>query len=87
MDNIKNNLVNECITVLKREDVKENIKNLMKPVINLILVEIYPYIYISIIFVSLGFLLILVTMILLMRIYKITTVINKLHKNYLLKKN
>jgi hypothetical protein len=64
---IKERVIQECLEVLGREDVKEEIKNITKPLIDLILKEIYPYIYISIIFVLISFLLILGIFIILMR--------------------
>jgi hypothetical protein len=64
---IKERVIQECLEVLGREDVKEEIKNITKPLIDIILKEIYPYIYISIIFVVISFLLILGIFIILMR--------------------
>ena len=63
----KEKIVQECLEILGREDVKDEIKNITKPLIDIILKEIYPYIYISIIFVLISFLLILGIFILLMR--------------------
>ena len=57
--NLKNKIIEECLNTLKRDDVKEEIKELMTPVIDMVLKEIYPYIYLSIIFVIISFLLIL----------------------------
>ena len=44
-----------CLNILKREDVKNEIKTLISPLIDLILIEIYPYIYLSLIFVCISF--------------------------------
>ena len=63
----KEKLVKECFDILGRDDVKQEIKNITKPLIDIILKEIYPYIYISIIFVIISFLLILGIFIILMR--------------------
>lgn len=60
-------LINQCLNILKRDDVKNEIKNLITPLINMILVEIYPYIYLSLIFVIISFLLHLGIFILLLR--------------------
>ena len=60
-------LINQCLNILKRDDVKSEIKNLITPLINMILVEIYPYIYLSLIFVIISFLLHLGIFILLLR--------------------
>ena len=59
MNNIKNKLIDECVNVMKREDVKNEFKNLLKPVIKVILDDVYPYIMFSLIFVFISFLLIL----------------------------
>lgn len=56
-----------CIHILKNTKVKSELKNLFKPIIDLILVDIYPYIYLSLIFVFISFLLILGIFILLLR--------------------
>ena len=79
-ENLKKTVLSECINLLKSNEVKDKIKEMLNPIISIILNEIYPYIYLSIIFVALGFLLILVTMVLLMRIYKIINRVNKINK-------
>jgi len=63
----KEKIINECLEILSREDVKNEVKNIMRPIIELLLKEIYPYIYLSIIFVIISFLLILGIFVLLMR--------------------
>ena len=69
---MKDAILKQCLAVLKREDVKTELKHLMRPTIDLILQELYPYIFLSMIFVFISFLLILGIFILLMR-YKINT--------------
>ena len=64
---IKETIVYECLNVLHREDVKKEFKELMKPLIDMLIKEIYPYIFLSIIFVFISFLLILGIFILLLR--------------------
>ena len=49
--NIRSIIVEQCLEILKREDVKSEIKSVIKPMISLLLQEIYPYIFISLIFV------------------------------------
>tara|TARA_B100000795_G_scaffold265457_1_gene247312 strand:+ start:2370 stop:2606 length:237 start_codon:yes stop_codon:yes gene_type:complete len=67
MDDIKTTIINECLNTLKREDVKDQLKNLMQPIVDMVISKLYPYIFLSIIFVSISFLLILGTFILLLR--------------------
>jgi hypothetical protein len=64
---MKNTLIEQCLEVIRRDDVKNELKNLMTPLIEIILIEIYPYIYLSLIFVIISFLLHLGIFILLLR--------------------
>lgn len=57
----------KCLAVLKKKEVQLEIIRFMKPIINLILNEIYPYIYLSILLVFVCFFLILGIFILLLR--------------------
>ena len=63
----KDKIIDECIEVLNRKEVKYEFKKMMNPLIELLLKDIYPYIYLSVIFVVLSFLLILGIFILLLR--------------------
>ena len=56
-----------CLNILSREDVKTKIKCLFTPIIDMILIEVYPYILISILFICISFFLILANLILLIR--------------------
>jgi hypothetical protein len=64
---IKNNLIQECIDVLKRDDVKHEFKTFMTPVVDLILIQINPYLYLCMMFVIISFLLHLGIFVLLLR--------------------
>jgi hypothetical protein len=64
---LKNKAIDYCLDIIKREDVKNELKQLFKPVIQLILQEIYKYIYLSVLFLLISFFLILGIFILLLR--------------------
>ena len=68
---MQDNFLNECLLFLKREDIKENIKEIiypiLQPIVTILLKEINPYIYLSLIFVLISFLLHLGIFILLLR--------------------
>lgn len=64
---MENRFTKSCIDVLKREDVRTELKNVMKPLIDIILIDIYPYIYLSLIVVVISFMLHLGIFILLLR--------------------
>ena len=64
---MKDAIIEQCLLILRRDDVNKEIKIMITPLIELILIEIYPYLYISLIFVIISFLLHLGTFILLLR--------------------
>ena len=55
------------LDILKREEVKDEIKHFMRPVLDMLIQELYPYIYLSLLFVLVSFFLILGIFILLLR--------------------
>lgn len=59
--------VSNCMKALERKEIKEELNSLFRPFIDLILIEIYPYVYISFIFIIISFLLILGIFIILIR--------------------
>ena len=64
---MKDVFIKECLILLKRNDIKETLKELMQPIIENLLIKINPYIYLSLIFVFISFLLHLGILILLIR--------------------
>jgi len=59
--------VKECASIVNRDDVKREMKRTLRPVIDLVLTELYPYIYVSLMFVCVSFLLTLAIFVLLIR--------------------
>ena len=45
---MSNVLIHQCLDILKREDVKKDLKLLMRPIIEFLLFDIQPYIYITV---------------------------------------
>lgn len=64
---MKQEFIDQCLLILSRDDVKIQLKDLFKPLVSLIVQEIYPYIYLSLMFVIISFLLILGIFYLLLR--------------------
>lgn len=58
-------LVKQCLDILKREDIKNEFKILLKLVLDLILYEINPYIYITLSLVFLIFILLIIILVIL----------------------
>ena len=78
---LKNKAIDYCLDIIKREDVKNELKQLFKPVIQLILQEIYPYIYLSVLFLLISFFLVLGIFILLLRNNYISQVLETTSSN------
>ena len=70
--------IKQFIEFIHKKEIKEEIKDFVKPIINLIFYEIYPYIYLSLFFVIISFLLILGIFILLIRSDRYLSKANKL---------
>lgn len=64
---LKDSIIRECLVILKRDDVKTEFKNILEPFIDLIIKQIYPYVYLCLIFVIISFILHLGIFILLLR--------------------
>jgi len=67
---MKETIVQQCLDILKRDDVKNEFKLLLKPVIDFILYEINPYIYITVTLVFMIFIMILAILIILLYILR-----------------
>ncbi len=75
---MKDTFVQQCLNILKRDDIKNEFKMLLKPVIDFILYEINPYIYIIMSLVFLIFIMILAILIILVLLICNKEYINKL---------
>jgi hypothetical protein len=67
---MKETIVQQCLDILKRDDVKNEFKILLKPVIDFILYEINPYIYIIVTLVFMIFIMILAILLILIHILR-----------------
>ena len=75
---MKDSFIKQCLDIFKREDVKQETKLLMTPIIDIILHEIYPYLYLIILLVALIFILILAILIILINILRNKSLINRM---------
>lgn len=73
-----NSILKQCIDILKTDDIRNEIKTLFSPVTDLILYEIYPYIYIIIFLVFLIFILILAILVILINLLRGKTIVNNI---------
>jgi hypothetical protein len=75
---MKDSLVQQCLDILKREDIKNELRLLFKPVIDFILYEINPYIYITIALVFMIFIMILAILVILIILLRNKTILQKI---------
>ena len=53
---MKETFIQQCLDILKRDDIKHELRALYAPMVDLILYEVNPYIYVTIVLVFLIFL-------------------------------
>jgi hypothetical protein len=75
---MKDSLAQQFLDILKQDDIKNEFKMLLKPVIDFILYEINPYIYITLALVFLIFVMILVILIILIMLLRNKQIITKI---------
>jgi hypothetical protein len=72
---MKDSLIKQCLDILKTDDIRNEIKIIFSPVTELILNEIYPYIYVIIFLVFLIFVLILANLLILITLLRSKTML------------
>jgi len=75
---MKDSLVQQCLDILKRDDIKNEFKLLFKPVINFILYEINPYIYVTVALVFMIFVMILAILVILIILLRNKSILQKI---------
>ena len=71
-----NSLIKQCLDILQTEDVRNEVKRIFSPVTDLILYEMYPYMYLIIFLVFLIFILILAILGILLTLLRNKSIIN-----------
>jgi hypothetical protein len=74
---MKDSLIQQCLDVLKREDIKNELTILINPILEFVLSEIKPYIYTILILVFLIFIMILAILVILIFLLRNKQIINK----------
>lgn len=67
MKDFKEFMVKQCLELLNRKDIKEEIKDFIRPMINLVVKELYPYMFICVVFSIVSFLMTLCIFIILLK--------------------
>jgi len=67
---MKDSFAQQCLDILKRDDVKNEIKIVLRPIIDFILYELNPYIYIISITIFLMFIMILAILMILISLFR-----------------
>ena len=74
---MKDTVVQMCLDILKRDDIKSELKLLFTPIMEFILFEINPYIYITVTLVFLIFVMILAILLILIFLLRNKNIISK----------
>lgn len=74
---MKESLIKQCLDILKKEDIKNELKTLFTPVLDFVLYEINPYLYITITVVFVIFIMILAILIILIFMLRNKQIIDK----------
>lgn len=75
---MKDTLVQQCLDILKRDDIKNEFKSMLKPIIDFILYEINPYIYITVTLVFMIFIMILAILVILILLLRNKQLLSKI---------
>ena len=75
---MKDSFVQQCLDILKRDDIKNEFKLMLKPLIDFILYEINPYIYITVTLVFMIFIMILAILIILILLLRNKQLLTKI---------
>lgn len=75
---MKDSLVQQCLDILKRDDIKNEFKLLFKPLIDFILYEINPYIYLTVALVFMIFVMILAILVILIILLRNKSILPKI---------
>lgn len=67
---MKNSFVQQCLNVLKRDDIKNEFRTLLNPILDFILLELSPYIYIILAIICLIFIMIFAILVILILVLK-----------------
>lgn len=67
---LKNQIIEECMTLLKRQDIQGEIKDALKPFFGIIFSEFYPYIFLCLVLIIICFILLVFILIVLITIMK-----------------
>jgi len=73
---MRDTLVKQCLDILKRDDIKNELKMLLKPIIDFILYEINPYIFITITLVFFVFVMNLAILVILIMVLRNKQIVN-----------
>ena len=75
---MKETIVQQCLDILKRDDIKNELKRFFSPVIDLIFIEINPYMYITLFLVFSIFIMNLAILVLLILVLRNKSLISKI---------
>ena len=75
---MKNSIIRQCLDIFKHEDIKNELKLLINPLVEFIFYEIKPYIYIGVALIALMFIMLFTILIMLVLLLRNKELIQKL---------
>lgn len=67
---LKEQLLHECASILKKKDVQDELKKILKPFFGFIFNELYPYLFLCVVILIFCFMMLFIIIILLIFILK-----------------
>lgn len=68
--NLKEQIIHECSSILKKKEVQDELKKTLKPFFGLIFNELYPYLFLCVVILVFCFMMLFIIIILLVFILK-----------------
>ena len=56
---MENSIINKCLDILKKDTIKKELKIIARPLFEIVIEQLYPYLFIISIFIIINFLLLL----------------------------
>ena len=56
---MSNSILSKCVEILKKDEIKNDLKTIIRPLMEILLDQIYPYLFVLLLFIITNFLLLL----------------------------
>jgi len=56
---MSNSILSKCVEILKKDEIKNDLKTIIRPLVEILLDQLYPYLFILLLFIITNFILLL----------------------------